>query len=89
MFIAESVNEKKIKIGKCLAKLQARTWLARALVRLANTLLKDGKRAGNNHVLACNFAKYSLIMIIFFHAQSVNNLTFREVQGAVGFLISI
>ena len=28
-------------------------------VRLANTLLKDGENARNNHVLACNFAKYS------------------------------
>jgi len=30
-------------------------------VRLANTLLKDGESASNNHVLVCNFAKYSLI----------------------------
>jgi len=28
---------------------------------LASTLLKDGESARNNHVLACNFAKYSLI----------------------------
>jgi len=27
-------------------------------VRLANTLLKDGESVRNNHVLACNFAKY-------------------------------
>jgi len=26
--------------------------------RLANTLLKDKESARNNHVLACNFAKY-------------------------------
>ena len=30
-------------------------------VCLANTLLKDEQRALNNHVLACNFAKYSPI----------------------------
>ena len=35
--------------------------------RLANTLLKDGER--DNHVLACNFAKYSPILI-FFHSQT-------------------
>ena len=29
--------------GEYLVKLQARTWLSRALVHLANTLLKDGK----------------------------------------------
>jgi len=30
-------------------------------VRLANTLLNDGESARSNHVLACNFAKYSPI----------------------------
>jgi len=30
-------------------------------VRLANTLLKDEESARNNHVFACNFAKYSPI----------------------------
>ena len=29
------------------------------IARLANTLLKDEESARNNHVLACNFAKYS------------------------------
>jgi len=29
--------------------------------RLANTLLKDEESARDNHVIACNFAKYSLI----------------------------
>ena len=37
--------------------------------RLANTLLKDGESARDNHVLACNFAKYSLILT-FFHSQT-------------------
>ena len=32
------------------------------LVRLANTLLKDEESARNNHVLACNFAKYSPVL---------------------------
>ena len=46
MFIAESQSE-IFKIDEYLA-----------LVRLANTLLKDGESARNNHVLVCNFAKY-------------------------------
>jgi len=35
-------------------------------VRLANALLKDEVNARDNDVLACNFAKYSPILI-FFH----------------------
>ena len=31
------------------------------IARLANTLLKDGESAQDNHVLACNSAKYSPI----------------------------
>jgi len=61
---------KKIKIGEYLAKLQARAWLSRALVRLANILLKDEESARDNHVLACNFAKYSPILIFFTHRLS-------------------
>ena len=34
-------------------------------VRLVNELLKDGESARNNHVLACNFAKYSAIKKMF------------------------
>jgi len=45
-------------------------------VRLANALLKDEERARDNHVLACNFAKYSLLLILnFFHWQT-QQLTF-------------
>ena len=54
----ESVSEKMFKIGEYLAKLQARTWLSSALLHLANTLLKDEESAQDNHVIACNFAKY-------------------------------
>ena len=52
--------KKKFKIGDYLAKLQARIWLSRALVRLVNTLLKDGESARNHHV--CTFAKYWAIL---------------------------
>ena len=48
-------------IGKYLAKLQARAWLSHA--RLAGTLLKVEESARDNHVLACNVAKYSPILI--------------------------
>ena len=34
-------------------------------VRLATTLLKDENSARGNHLLACNFAKYSSIFNIF------------------------
>ena len=37
--------------------------------RLANTLLKDEESARDNHVYACNFAKYSPILF-FFHSQT-------------------
>jgi len=60
------VKENILKIGEYLAKLQARrTWLSRALVHLANILLKDGESTQDNLVLACNFAKYSPILIFF------------------------
>jgi len=39
-------------------------------VRLANALQKDGESARNDHVLACNFAKYSPILIFFTHRLS-------------------
>ena len=39
---------------------------------LANTLLKDKESARDNHVLACNFAKYSPILIFFFTRKLSN-----------------
>ena len=59
-------------LAEYLAKLQARAWLSCALVRLANTLLKDGESAQHNckKILACNFAKYSAISIFFIHRLS-------------------
>jgi len=37
--------------------------------RLANTLLKDEESAQDNHVFACNCAKYSP-MLNFFHSRT-------------------
>jgi len=45
------------------------------LARLANTLLKDEESARDNHVLACNFAKYSPIKNFFSLADSAVNLS--------------
>ena len=60
-FIDASVSEKKLKsVNIWQSYKQERDCLVH-LVRLASTLLKDGESARNNHVLACNFAKYSLI----------------------------
>ena len=39
-------------------------------MRLANTPLKDGESARNNHAVSCNFAKYSAILICFTHRLS-------------------
>jgi len=44
--------------------------------RLANTLLKDEESARDNHVLACNFAKYSPILKLFFFADRLGNESF-------------
>jgi len=38
--------------------------------RLANTQLKDEESARDNHVFACNFAKYSPILIFFSFSDS-------------------
>ena len=44
-------------------------------VCLANTLLKDGESAQNNHVLACNVAKYSPNFKFFSLTDSAINLS--------------
>ena len=41
-----------------LAKLQARAWLSHVLCMPGQHTAKDEECARNNHVLACNFAKY-------------------------------
>jgi len=45
------------------------------IARLANTLLKDGESAQDNHVLACNSAKYSSIFKKFSLTDSAINLS--------------
>jgi len=43
-------------------------------VRMANTLLKDGESAQDNHVLACNFAKHLQFKKKFSSTDSAINL---------------
>jgi len=61
--------------------------------RLANTLLKYEESARDDHVFACNVAKYSLIKKNFTHTLSNKPfliwLLKTPPQSAVGFLISI
>ena len=52
---------KKINIGGYLAKYKQERGCLMHFARLANTLLKDEESARDNHVFACNFAKYSPI----------------------------
>ena len=60
-----SLRVKKIKIGEYLAKLQARAWLSYALCSPGQHTAKDEESARDNHVSACNFAKYSPILFFF------------------------
>jgi len=52
-----------------VSTVQYRTHSVRHSAHLANTLLKDEESAWDSHAVACNFAKYSPILIFF--------LTFR------------
>jgi len=64
-FIAESVSEKIFKIGQYLAMLQATMWLFHALSPSFSSMLAKRTSARDIHILACNFAKYSLILKFF------------------------
>ena len=56
-FIAESVSKKLKSVNTRQSYKQERDCLMHS-ARLASTLLKDKESARDNHVLACNFAKY-------------------------------
>ena len=60
---------KYFEIGEYLAKLHEECGCLVHFARLDNTLLKDEESAPDNHVLACNFGKYSPILH-FFHSQT-------------------
>jgi len=65
-----SVSEKKFKIGDDLAKLQARTRLSRAFCAPGQLTAKPEDSAPNNHVLGCNFAKFTDFKFFFTHRLS-------------------
>jgi len=54
------INTRVPTLGDCQALL-----LVVRVARLANTLLEDEESARNNHIFACNFARYSPISIFF------------------------
>ena len=57
----ESVSEKKLKSVNIWQSYKQERGCLVHFARRANTLLKDEESARDNHVLACNFAKYSPI----------------------------
>ena len=57
---------KKVKFVNILQSYKQERGCLMYFVRLATTLLKDAESARDNHVLACNFAKYSQILKFFF-----------------------
>jgi len=63
---------KKIKIGEYLAKLQitSKNLIVSCTFFVFNGVLAMLASARDNHVLACNFAKYSPILIFFTHILS-------------------
>ena len=64
--------KKIVKIGEYLAKLQARAWLSHALCAQGQHTAKDEESARDNHVFACNFAKYSPISIFSLSDSAIN-----------------
>ena len=62
-------------IGYYLAKLQVRKWLSHALCAPGQHTAKDEESALDNHALACNFAKYSRILIFSHLTDSAINLS--------------
>jgi len=56
---------KKIKIGEYLVLYKQERGCLVQFVRLANTLLKDEESARDTTFFACNFARYSPLLIFF------------------------
>ena len=68
-FIAESVSEFFFKSVNIWQSYKQEGSCLMHFVRQANALLKDEESVRDHRVLACNFAKYSLILL-FFHWQT-------------------
>jgi len=69
------VGEKKLKSVNILQSYKQECGCLMHFVHMANTLLKDEESAQDNHVLACNFAKYLPILTIFSLTDSRINLS--------------
>ena len=65
-----SVRVQKLKSVNIWQSYKQQRGCLMHFARLANTLLKDEESARDNHVYACNFAKYSPILFFFTHRLS-------------------
>ena len=63
------MSEKKLKLVIIWQSYKQERDCLVHFVRLVNELLIDGENAQNNHVLACNFSKYSPIKKIYSQTQ--------------------
>jgi len=70
--MAESVSEKKLKSVNIWQSYKQERGCLVHFARLTNTLLKDEESAQGNHVLACDFAKYSPIKKNSFTDSAIN-----------------
>jgi len=64
-----SVRVQKLKSVNIWQSYKQQRGCLMHFARLANTLLKDEESARDNHVYACNFAKY-MHRFYFFHSQT-------------------
>ena len=60
------------------------------IILLKIILLKDEESARDDHFLACNFAKYSPVLIFFacFLALIFHQVMWQHMQGVVGVLVT-
>jgi len=66
------MSEKKLKSVNIWQSYKQERGCLMQFARLANTLLKDEESAWHNYAVACNFAKYSPILIFSFTGSAIN-----------------
>ena len=67
-----SVRVQKLKSVNIWQSYKQQRGCLMHFARLANTLLKDEESARDNHVYACNFAKYSPILFFSLTDSAIN-----------------
>jgi len=67
-----SVRVQKLKSVNIWQSYKQQRGCLMHFARLANTLLKDEESARDNHVYACNFAKYSPILFFSLTYSAIN-----------------